>query len=118
MSNKPSSFSREIVEKLGLARFFGAVVGGDGPRGRKPAAGPFEEALAALGRPPPTEALVVGDGRNDVLGARAAGIAVCGVLYGIGSAEEIRALAPDFLAASVEELRALLFDGRTGPSAN
>lgn len=118
VSNKPLRYSRTILEGLGLARAFGAVVGGDGPSGRKPAAGPFAEALLALAARP-EDALVVGDGRNDVLGARAAGIAVCGVLYGIGAPDEMRALAPDLLAASVEELRGILLgdSGRTSPSA-
>ena len=109
VTNKPRRYTVPMLDALGLARFFGAVVGGDGPSGRKPAPGPFLEALAALGGGRGT-ALVVGDGRNDVNGARAAGIPVCGALYGIGSPEEMRALAPDFLIQSIEELPRILRD--------
>ncbi len=116
VTNKPGRWSLAILRGLGLDRYFGAVVGGDGGAGRKPSAGPFEAALRALaeaageeaGRgaaPLPRErALVIGDGRNDVLGARAAGIAVCAVTYGIGDVAELRALGPDYLIESIEEL--------------
>ncbi len=99
VTNKPGRFSREILDRLGLARYFaapGAIVGGDGPSGKKPEPGPFRAALAALGLPAAGPALVVGDGRNDVLGARAAGLPVCGVAWGIGDPAEIRALGPDY----------------------
>jgi phosphoglycolate phosphatase len=104
VTNKPLGYTRVILERLGLDRRLGAVIGGDGPAGRKPAPGPFEEALVRLGARR-EGAVVVGDGRNDVLGARAARLAVVGVLYGIGSPEEMRALGPDRAVASVEELR-------------
>lgn len=113
VTNKPLRYSVAILEGLGLAPRFGAVVGGDGPEGRKPAAGPFRAALRMLGAGGGEadvrgSALAVGDGRNDVLGARAAGIRVCGALYGIGSPDEMRALEPDFTIESVRELPALV----------
>jgi phosphoglycolate phosphatase len=110
VSNKPLRFTQRILEALSLARFFGVVIGGDGPAGRKPAPGPFEAALLALGAPPREGALVVGDGRNDVLGARAAGLEVCGVLYGIGAPDEMRELGPDLIAVSVADLRRILIE--------
>jgi phosphoglycolate phosphatase len=107
VSNKPQAPTEAILRGLGLARHFGAVVGGDGRAGRKPEPGPFLEALRAIGGAPGKEALVVGDGRNDVAGARAAGLEVCAVTYGIGDAAEVSALAPDYVIGSIEELLAI-----------
>jgi phosphoglycolate phosphatase len=109
VTNKPEAFSREILSRLGLDAFFGAVVGGDSGHGRKPEPGPFRAALAALGGGlRPEDALVVGDGRNDVLGGRAAGLAVCAVGFGLGDREELRALGPDYWIESWPELPALV----------
>src|SRR5688500_16141382 len=36
LTNKPQQPSERILEALGLRRYFDAVIGGDGPHGRKP----------------------------------------------------------------------------------
>lgn len=106
VTNKAEGFSRRILEALGIEARFGAVVGSDSGHGRKPEAGPALAALAALGARP-EEAVMVGDGRNDVLVARAAGIRACVVGWGIGW-EEARELRPDLFVARVEGLAAAL----------
>jgi phosphoglycolate phosphatase len=96
VTNKPQAFTDVLVRHLDLERWFGAVVGGGTPAGLKPSPGPLEEALRRLGVGP-EDTLMVGDGRQDVAAARALGIPVCGVLYGIGSPAEMRRLDPDHL---------------------
>src|SRR5688572_27130257 len=51
VTNKPGAFSRKILEGLGVAHLFRAIVGGDTPAGRKPAPGPVLLALSELSRP-------------------------------------------------------------------
>jgi phosphoglycolate phosphatase len=103
VSNKPQDFTERLMDGLGLKPFLDAVYGGQEALPRKPAPEMFLAALAQLGAKP-GETLVVGDGRNDVQGARAAKLAVCGVLYGLGRPEEIRGLTPDHLISSPREL--------------
>ena len=103
VSNKAQDFTERLVVGLGLRPYLGAVLGGGEGIPRKPAPDPFLAALEQLGGSR-AEALVVGDGRNDILAARAAGLAVCGVLYGLGRPEEIRRLAPDYLISTPGEL--------------
>jgi phosphoglycolate phosphatase len=103
VTNKARAMTEKILDGLGLSRYLRFVQPGDGAAGLKPAPEPFLRALAALGGVP-GEALVVGDGRNDVLGARAAGLAMCGVLYGMGRPETMLELRPDFLARSPAEI--------------
>ena len=52
--------------------------------------------------------LVVGDSPNDIEGARRAGYTSCGVLWGIGREEVIRAARPDHLARTPEEVRKII----------
>lgn len=107
VTNKPFSFSQKIVSGLGWQQTFGALLGGDSPHGRKPAPAPIRAALEMLGTTT-NGALMIGDSINDVLSARAAGIPVCGVLFGIGEADKMRELKPDYLAETPHSLFEIL----------
>ena len=56
----------------------------------------------------PSETVMVGDRKHDVIGARENGLACIGVLYGYGSREELTAAGAAALAADLGELSALL----------
>jgi len=71
-TNKPVAPTRRILEAFGLARCFGAVIGGDSLPQRKPAPEPLLAAIAALGGRLP--AAMIGDSAKDVLCARAAAV--------------------------------------------
>ncbi len=103
VSNKPTVFTQRIVAELGLQPHLSVVFGGDSLPERKPAPEPYLKALEQLGGAK-AEALVVGDGPQDIRSAHAGGLAVCGVLYGMGQPAEIRALEPDYLMERIEEL--------------
>ena len=75
-TNKPQAASIEVLEKLGLYGFFGAVLGGDALDGvRKPDPRHLLATLEAL-KAAPEAAVMVGDLGNDVRAARAAGLPV------------------------------------------
>ncbi|WP_119678130.1 phosphoglycolate phosphatase [Indioceanicola profundi] len=80
-TNKPESISRNLLDGLGLADMFTAVVGGDTLPQRKPQAEPLLHAIHGLGFSP-DGAVMVGDNGNDVAAARAAGIPIVAVSYG------------------------------------
>ncbi len=74
VSNWDSSLA-EVLERVGLAPLLDRVITSAEVGTRKPAAAPFEAALAAA-RVTPAQAMHVGDSlEEDVAGARAAGIA-------------------------------------------
>ncbi len=93
-TNKPLAITRALLGGVGLSRFFGVVVGGDSLPQRKPAPEPLLAVTERLGRPA-AGAVMVGDGPNDVLAARAAGIRVIAVSYGYPR------VAPSALAADL-----------------
>lgn len=80
-TNKAERFSRTLLEQLGLAGRFGAIVGGDTLPMRKPDPGHIAGTLAQLGTPVKWAAMV-GDSANDVNAAKAAGIPVVAVSFG------------------------------------
>ncbi|AWM87873.1 phosphoglycolate phosphatase [Microvirga sp. 17 mud 1-3] len=81
VTNKPYAATMDILQTLGLHRFFGAVVGGDTLPERKPHPAPLLAALERLGVTPEA-ALMVGDNYHDVQAARAAGTRAVAVTYG------------------------------------
>src|SRR5947209_8586572 len=82
LTNKPGAFAREILRALGVAGAFREVRGGDeGPR--KPAPDGLLGLCESLGTAP-ARALLVGDSAVDLETARAAGVRVCAVTWGLG----------------------------------
>lgn len=81
VTNKPLSHSRRVLEGLGLLSYFEAVIGGDGPLGRKPdAAGLRSVARGA------EHLILVGDSPVDWQTATAAGCDFVWARYGFGAA--------------------------------
>ena len=81
LTNKPVAMSRTILDGLGLASHFTAVLGGDSLPVKKPDPAGIEH-LRSVTRTSPERTLLVGDSTIDVRTARAANIAFCGVTWG------------------------------------
>ncbi len=96
VTNKPKSFTDQILAGLGIASRFGLVLGADSTPKRKPDPMPILVSMERLGAAP-GETLVVGDSDTDVIAGKAAGARTCGVTYGIGDVAVLRAHAPDHL---------------------
>ena len=80
-TNKPEGVTRVIIESLGVADLFGAVIGGDTLRVKKPDPAPLLAALESLACDAQC-ALMVGDSVVDARAARAAALPVLLVSYG------------------------------------
>jgi len=93
-TNKPTSFSRKILEFLGLARHFSAIVGPDLAGARKPEAKHLLCTLETT-KIAREDALFVGDMPIDVHAARNSGIDVAVIPTGSSSAEQLHAARPD-----------------------
>jgi phosphoglycolate phosphatase len=109
-TNKPTSFSVKILEALGLARHFLAIVGPDLAGARKPDARHLLRTLAATNCAP-EQALFVGDMPIDVEAARNSGIDVAVVGTGSSTAEELRAAHADHYLDRFSDLLAVLHNG-------
>jgi phosphoglycolate phosphatase len=106
-TNKPTSFSRKILEFLDLARHFHSIVGPDLAGARKPEARHLLCTLESTGTPA-ADALFVGDMPIDVHAARNSGIDVAVVPTGSSSPEQLRAAHPDHYLDRFSDLIALV----------
>jgi len=104
LTNKPGGFARQILQGLGIDGAFRAVLGGDeGPR--KPSPDGLLSLCQRLGVRP-DEALMVGDSSVDIATARAAGLPVCAVLWGLGEAASLA--SADYISHTPRNLLTLL----------
>jgi len=78
-TNKPERITRKLLDALGLSPLFGALAGGDTLPVKKPDGRHLSWVVEALGG---GSAAMVGDNRNDVKAARAAGMPVVAMTYG------------------------------------
>ena len=102
-SNKKVAFTRALLDSLGLAPLFDAVLGPDDVPRPKPAPDMLLAALRRLGAAP-GEALYVGDMDVDVQTARAAGVAVWVVPTGSTDRATLEAARPDRIIEGLGEL--------------
>jgi phosphoglycolate phosphatase len=101
-TNKPEHATRAVLDGLGLAGFFPVVLGSDSLAARKPDPAPLLAALDRLGAAA-AESAMIGDHRNDVLAARAAGTSAIFARYGYGLAT-LGELTPDAMIDAFAEL--------------
>lgn len=99
VTNKPEAFTVPLLERMGLAAHFAAVVSGDTLPTRKPDPAMLHHACAQLGVGA-AQALMVGDSANDALAARAAGMPVLLVDYGYSEGMPVDTIECDGLLSS------------------
>lgn len=105
-TSKPEGMSVEILEKFGLAKYFGKICGAtlDGSRSKK-----ADIITYLLERSGGTEnAIMVGDTAYDVIGAKAHGMPAIGVSWGYGKVEDMESAGALVIAHSMEELYDIL----------
>jgi len=104
ITNKNRDFTLAICSGLRIAGFFKEIITGDSnefmkpdPRLLLPLLNRFQSSRA--------ETLMVGDGTNDILLARNAGVRSCAFLNGLGKREELLRLQPDFVIEKMTDLK-------------
>ena len=108
IASSRSSFTlAPLLRDMGLDGTFDVIVCGDGVKHPKPAPDAVLEVLRRMDVPV-AEALVVGDMPVDIEMGRAAGVRTCGVLWGNATREQLAAAGADFIAASMEDIVAIL----------
>lgn len=96
---KPHVYAERIVAHFGLNGYFERVFGSElsGERGEKTDL--LRHALRETGIDP-ARAMMIGDRRHDIIGARTNGMTALGVLYGYGSRDELVAAGAHHLCAT------------------
>ena len=94
VTNKPTPFVAPLLEALDIAKYFSVIVGGDDVQNKKPHPEPILLVAGKLSLAP-EQLLFVGDSRNDILAAKAAGSPSVGLTYGYNYGESITLSEPD-----------------------
>lgn len=108
VTSKPTVFSRRIIEHFELDKYFNVVFGSnlDGSLSDK------TELLYHVlenQRFAPQDAVMIGDRRFDMIGAKNHGIRALGVLWGYGSEDELREAGADGICSHPKEIYDQIF---------
>lgn len=105
-TSKPEIYALRILEHFDLLKYFDQVAGStlDGSRNRK--GDVIREAFRRLGLKEEErgDAIMIGDRKHDIIGAKECGIASLGVYYGFAPAGELEECGADYVIQNVEEL--------------
>lgn len=106
ITNKTEILAVELLKQLGLADYFSLILGGDSLPEKKPSPLPLIHAAEVLGIDH-ANMLMVGDSKNDILAAKAAGCLSVGVTFGYGDMtllSQDKATKPDWLIGKLPEI--------------
>jgi phosphoglycolate phosphatase len=104
-TNKTTRLSRRLLDALDMTRFFKSIIGGEGPT-RKPDPHHLQRVIGEL-KADEASTLMVGDSRNDVAAAKAAGVEVVAVTFGYTTIAP-RELGADRVIDRFDELPAIV----------
>lgn len=103
-TSKPEIYAKQILDYFHISSFFSCIAGGslDGSRCTKSEV--IRYALKKCQIRERSCAVMVGDRKHDILGARSEGLDSIGVLYGYGTEEELIQAGATMLAKDREEI--------------
>lgn len=107
-TSKPEEYSVRILQHFNLDRYFAAVCGSNMDESRSKKSEVIAYALEKAHVPDKSSAIMIGDRKHDIIGAKECGITSCGVLFGYGSRAELRDAGADYIAAGIPELERIL----------
>lgn len=106
ITNKPNPYSRQILEALGVADYFIAILAGDNGLPFKPDPAAIHHLMEETGASE-EETLFVGDSQIDIEAARNAGIEIVTLTHGFTPENILREAKPDHMIHDFAELMQL-----------
>ncbi len=103
VTNKPTQHVLPVLKAFGIDQLFAETLGGQSLPAIKPHPGPLFYLCGKFGILP-SELLFVGDSKNDILAARAAGCSVVGLTYGYNYNIPIADSKPDWVLSDFAEI--------------
>lgn len=110
-TSKPIKFTSIMTAGLDLNKYFDYVGGASCDASKESKADVIELVLEKLGVSDRSKVLMLGDRKYDIIGARAAGVDVAGVLWGYGSREELESYEPDYILSTPSDVAKLALCG-------
>lgn len=107
-TSKPQAFTDRIMEHFNLTKYFDLVAGSNMDTSRSKKAEVIEYALRKCAITDYSKAVMVGDRKHDIIGAKTVGIDSVGVEYGYGDYDELHNAGATYIAKTVEDLKNIL----------
>ncbi len=109
-TSKPHVYATKILEHFHLIEYFDFIAGSelDGTRNKK--GDVIAYALQEFGITELSQALMIGDRKHDIIGAKENHLKCLGVLFGYGDRAEHEAAGADYIVESVDEMREFLLN--------
>ncbi|MBI5123866.1 MAG: HAD-IA family hydrolase, partial [Candidatus Omnitrophica bacterium] len=107
LTNRYAKFADVVLNALGLGKYFEDIFGGDDESCIKPSACVLGTILPRL-KIDKSKAIIVGDMSIDIMTGKNSGVRTCWVTYGLGSAEEVKDLKPDYVIDDIAQLKKIV----------
>lgn len=107
-TSKPEAYARRIADFFDLTQYFTQICGSEFDGSRQEKSEIIELLLKQQMIESRDQAIMVGDRKHDVIGAKKTQLDSIGVAYGYGGNEELEAAGATYIVNSVDELRELL----------
>ena len=104
VSNKPEDATKQILESLGMTKYFALILGGDSLRVCKPDPETVFYVLRKFSLLP-EKTIIVGDGITDIQAGKNAGIHTCAVTYGMRDIKILQPWKPDIIIDRFSQLQ-------------
>ena len=105
---KPEPFAKKVLDHFGLTSFFEDIIGADMAEKHCDKQTLLAEILKRNGISPSPKMAMIGDRSYDMIGALRVGIRAYGVLWGIGSEEELKGAGAERLFERPTSLTSLI----------
>lgn len=106
-TSKPTVFARQILDGYGLTSCFAGLQGSDLESPGCPKGEIIRKVLEKHAIAPST-ALMIGDRKHDIVGAKQQGVASVGLLHGYGGQQELQEAKADYILPDVAALAKFL----------
>ena len=107
-TSKPVGFATEILEHFGLLAYFDFIGGATFDHSRSKKGDVIAYVLKKWGITDLSKAVMIGDRKHDVIGAKENGLDSIGVLYGYGNLEEMQEADATYIAQTVADILPLI----------
>lgn len=105
-TSKPEVYARRILEHFDLDKYFHFIAGATFDESRSEKWDVIEYALTSCNIDR-TTAVMIGDRKHDMIGAKKTGLDAIGVLWGFGDRAELEGTGADMILESVADLKLL-----------
>ena len=103
-TSKPEEFAVRILEYFDLKKYFSVVAGASMDSSRSKKGDVIAYAISLCDGFNKDTAVMIGDRKHDIIGAKENGLKSIGVLYGYGDENELKTAGADYIVDTPEDI--------------